>query len=352
MKSTRDAAGEFELRAPAVVVTSGGIGHNHELMRRNWPTDRVGAAPEHMISGVPAHVDGRMQGIAEGAGATMVNKDRMWAYVEGIHNWDPVWPDHAIRILPGPSSMWFDATGRPARGHVGRPRRRLDRRDEADPRDRPRLLVVRAHPVDHREGVRALRLRAEPRHHRQGPEVPRPEPARARARPARSRRSRSTASTSSWPTPSPSWSTGMNELARGPELDARRPRAADRRARPRGRQRLLQGRPGDGDPQRPPQPHRQADPRRQAAQDPRPGARPADRRTPQHPVPQDARRARDQPRRPVHGAPTARRVPGLYAAGEVAGFGGGGVHGYNALEGTFLGGCIFSGRAVGRALAR
>jgi predicted oxidoreductase len=41
--------------------------------------------------------------------------------------------------------------------------------------------------------------------------------------------------------------------------------------------------------------------------------------------------------------------PGLYAAGEVAGFGGGGVHGYNALEGTFLGGCIFSGRALARA---
>ena len=44
--------------------------------------------------------------------------------------------------------------------------------------------------------------------------------------------------------------------------------------------------------------------------------------------------------------------PGLYAAGEVAGFGGGGVHGYNALEGTFLGGCIFSGRAAGRAAAK
>lgn len=49
----------------------------------------------------------------------------------------------------------------------------------------------------------------------------------------------------------------------------------------------------------------------------------------------------------LDGAP----IEGLYAAGEVAGFGGGGVHGYNALEGTFLGGCIFSGRAAGRALA-
>jgi uncharacterized protein len=50
-------------------------------------------------------------------------------------------------------------------------------------------------------------------------------------------------------------------------------------------------------------------------------------------------------------AADGRPVAGLYAAGEAAGFGGGGVHGYRALEGTFLGGCIFSGRAAGRAAA-
>jgi predicted oxidoreductase len=50
----------------------------------------------------------------------------------------------------------------------------------------------------------------------------------------------------------------------------------------------------------------------------------------------------------MDGAP----VPGLFAAGEVAGFGGGGMHGYRSLEGTFLGGCVFSGRAAGRAAAR
>jgi uncharacterized protein len=44
-------------------------------------------------------------------------------------------------------------------------------------------------------------------------------------------------------------------------------------------------------------------------------------------------------------------LPGVYAVGEAAGFGGGGVHGYRALEGTFLGGCLFSGRTAGRALA-
>jgi predicted oxidoreductase len=45
-------------------------------------------------------------------------------------------------------------------------------------------------------------------------------------------------------------------------------------------------------------------------------------------------------------------VPGLFAAGEVAGFGGGGMHGYRSLEGSFLGGCLFSGREAGRAAAR
>src|SRR6476469_4847636 len=89
--SSRDAAGEFELRAPAVVLTTGGIGHNFDLIRRNWPTERLGNGPEYMISGVPAHVDGRMLQIAESAGANIVNRDRMWHYVEGIHNWDPVW---------------------------------------------------------------------------------------------------------------------------------------------------------------------------------------------------------------------------------------------------------------------
>ena len=64
-----------------------------------------------MLSGVPAHVDGRMLEIAKAAGANEINGDRMWHYVEGIHNWDPIWPMHAIRIIPGPSSLWFDARG-------------------------------------------------------------------------------------------------------------------------------------------------------------------------------------------------------------------------------------------------
>jgi uncharacterized protein len=109
--SSRKVVGDFTLRAQAVIVASGGIGGNHDLVRQNWPK-RLGVPPKFMISGVPEHVDGRMIGITEAAGARLINRDRMWHYVEGIRNWDPIWPRHGIRILPGPSSMWFDATGK------------------------------------------------------------------------------------------------------------------------------------------------------------------------------------------------------------------------------------------------
>jgi predicted oxidoreductase len=108
--SSRVETGEFSLRAQAVIVTSGGIGGNHDLVRSSWP-ERLGRPPKDMLSGVPAHVDGRMLGITETAGGRLINRDRMWHYVEGIENWNPIWPRHAIRILPGPSSLWLDARG-------------------------------------------------------------------------------------------------------------------------------------------------------------------------------------------------------------------------------------------------
>ena len=111
VSSSRKAIGDFTLRAQAVIVASGGIGGNDALVRQNWPA-WLGRPPASMISGVPEHVDGRMIGITEAAGARLINRDRMWHYVEGIRNWAPIWPRHGIRILPGPSSMWFDANGR------------------------------------------------------------------------------------------------------------------------------------------------------------------------------------------------------------------------------------------------
>jgi predicted oxidoreductase len=110
-QSSREVVGDFEYHAQSVIVSSGGIGGNLELVKKNWPTKRLGKAPEKMISGVPHHVDGKMIGIAKQAGANAINEDRMWHYTEGVKNFDPIWPSHGIRILPGPSSMWFDAEG-------------------------------------------------------------------------------------------------------------------------------------------------------------------------------------------------------------------------------------------------
>lgn len=108
--SSREVVGNFEYKASAVLVSSGGIGGNLEQIRKNWPS-RLGTPPKRMISGVPAHVDGRMLSITEKAGGRIVNRDRMWHYTEGIKNWNPIWGNHGIRILPGPSSIWLDATG-------------------------------------------------------------------------------------------------------------------------------------------------------------------------------------------------------------------------------------------------
>jgi len=109
-KSNRDVIDYFQYKAKAILVSSGGIGGNLDLVRDNWP-ERLGPPPKEMISGVPDHVDGRMLEITEKVGGRIVNRDRMWHYTEGIKNWNSVWPKHGIRILPGPSSLWFDAEG-------------------------------------------------------------------------------------------------------------------------------------------------------------------------------------------------------------------------------------------------
>ncbi|WP_105317243.1 FAD-binding dehydrogenase [Thermus tenuipuniceus] len=109
--SSRKPKGEFRLLAQAVVLTTGGMGANLNLVRRFWPR-RMGEPPRRMLSGVPDHVDGSGLFLAERAGAALVNLDRMWHYPEGVENYAPIWSHHGIRILPGPSALWVDATGR------------------------------------------------------------------------------------------------------------------------------------------------------------------------------------------------------------------------------------------------
>ncbi|GAA2084392.1 FAD-binding dehydrogenase [Aeromicrobium tamlense] len=350
VKSSRTVVGEFEHRAGAVVVTSGGIGHNHDLMRANWPTERIGAAPDHLISGVPAHVDGRMLQISEQAGGRIVNRDRLWSYTEGITNWDPIWPDHGIRILPGPSSMWFDANGRRLQGMSGVP--------GADTNGAMKQILATGHDYSWFVLTQSIIEKefalsgSEQNPDMTGRDIKFLLKSRlAKGAPGPVEKFKQHGVDFVVASSLDDLVVGMNEIARGPQLD---PTLLERQIVARDRE---FDNPFTKDVQvmaihnarrsrmdrivRVAKPHRILDPTK---------------------GPLIAVRLNILSRKTLGGLQTnldsqvlgqdGAPVPGLYAAGEVAGFGGGGVHGYNALEGTFLGGCIFSGRAAGLALAR
>jgi predicted oxidoreductase len=350
--SNRTEVGEFSFTAPAVIVTTGGIGANHDLVRRYWPA-RLGPPPASMVTGVPAYVDGRMLDIAAAAGARLVNRDRMWHYTEGVQNWDPIWPGHGIRVLPGPSSMWFDALGRrlPAPCLPGYDTvstlRHLRTTPELAGYDHSWFVLTRRivekefalSGSEQNPDITAKDRRAFLRERLLGKGAPGPVAAFIRrgadfvvGRTLEELVAR------------------MNALTDTPLLDPARIReqieARDRQiAHPYGKDAQVQGirnaRRYLGDRLgRVATPHRILDP----AAGPLIGVR-------LHVLTRKTLGGiqTDLDSRVL--GPDGSPVPGLYAAGEVAGFGGGGVHGYNALEGTFLGGCLFSGRAAGRAAA-
>lgn len=344
--SSREVAGAFELRAQAVIVTSGGIGGNHDLVRRNWP-ERLGTPPKKLLSGVPAHVDGLMLDVAAEAGGNLINGDRMWHYTEGIENWNPIWARHGIRILPGPSSIWLDATGNrlpvplfPGFDTLGTLEHIMRTGHEHTWFVLNQRIIGKEFTLSGSEqnpdltgrSVRGVLQRARA-------DVPAPVKAFMdqgadfvveRELPALVR--------------------GMNALTDEPLIDEaalhRTLTARDREitnpftkdsqitairgARSYLGDRLI----------RAAAPH--------AILDPAAG-------------PLVAVRLNILTRKSLGGLQTdlssrvlttsGEPLPGVYAAGEAAGFGGGGVHGYRSLEGTFLGGCLFSGRTAGRAAA-
>lgn len=346
VRSPQNIVGEFEVSADAVIVTSGGIGANHELVRKNWPA-RLGSPPKKMLSGVPDHVDGRMLGVSETAGASMINRDRMWHYVEGIANWNPIWTNHGIRILPGPSSLWLDAVGRrlpvplyPGFDTLGTLAHIMGTGHEYTWFILTQKIIEKEFALSGSEqnpdltgkSVRGVMGRA-----RGGA----PAPVRAfmergadfiveRGLHDLVRRMNSL-------TEEPLLDFAQVErevVARDRELDNTFTKdlqiTALRGARNYLGDKLI----------RVAKPHKLLDP---------------------DAGPLIAVRLNILTRKTLGGLETdlsarvlgadGEPLRGLYAAGEVAGFGGGGMHGYRALEGTFLGGCIFSGRTAGRAVA-
>jgi len=348
VQSSRVGVGEFEHRAAAVIVTSGGIGGNPDLVRENWPVERMGPAPRSMIRGVPAHVDGRMLAITERAGGSIVNRDRMWHYTEGIKNWDPIWPEHAIRIIPGPSSLWLDATGKrlPAPYYPGFDTLGTLRHIAGTGHDHTWFVLTRAivekefalSGSEQNPDITGKDLKLVLSRVKKGA----PGPVQAFLDHGEDFVQAGTLR---------ELVDAMNAISPGPQLDfaqvEREVAARDRQvANAFGKDMQLMA-VKNARAYKPDRIMRVAKPHR--LQDPAYG-------------PLIAVRLHLLTRKTLGGLETNLQsqvirsdgspFPGLYAAGEVAGFGGGGVHGYNALEGTFLGGCIFSGRAAGRALAR
>ncbi|MFC9788330.1 FAD-binding dehydrogenase [Rhodococcus sp. NPDC127528] len=348
VKSNRTPAGEFELRAQAVIVTSGGIGGNPDLVKANWPVERLGRAPERMITGVPAHVDGRMLGITESAGGNIVNRDRMWHYTEGIVNWDPIWPNHAIRIIPGPSSLWLDATGRrlpvplfPGFDTLATLQHILGTGHDHTWYILTQSIIEKEFALSGSE---------------QNPDMTGKDLKLLLGRVKKG----ATGPVEAFKQHGEDFVVrdnlrdlvdGMNAINPGPPLDyeqvEREVVARDREMDNAYSKDMQVMAIRNARSYLPDKVTRVAKPHK--LQDPAHG-------------PMIAVRLNLLTRKTLGGLETnldsqvirsdGSAFDGLYAAGEVAGFGGGGVHGYNALEGTFLGGCIFSGRAAGRALAR
>ena len=350
--SSRDTVGDFELRAQAVIITTGGIGGNHDIVRRSWPA-RMGTPPRSMITGVPAYVDGRMLDIAAGSGVRLVNRDRMWHYTEGVQNWDPIWPQHAIRILPGPSSMWFDALGRRL------PAPYLPGYDTLGT-----LRYLRTNPeiagYDHSWFILTQKIIEKEfalSGSEQNPDITNSdrvgmlrERLMSKGAPAPVEAFKSRGADFVVADTLDELVAMMNKLTDEPLLDPQGIRdqieARDRQiANPYSKDAQVQGirnsRRYLGDRiARTAAPHRILDP---------------------DAGPLIGVKLHILTRKTLGGIQTdlfsralgadCTPIDGLYAAGEVAGFGGGGVHGYNALEGTFLGGCLFSGRAAGRHAA-
>jgi predicted oxidoreductase len=348
-RSSRTEVGQFELHAPTVLLCTGGIGGNFDLIRENWP-DRLGRPPTRMISGVPEHVDGRMLAIAGRVGARLVNPDRMWHYTEGIENWDPVWARHGIRILPGPSSLWIDARGRrlPAPNFPG-----FDTLGT--------LAVLRDSGFDHSWFVLTQKILEKEfalSGSEQNPDLTRKDIRLTLQRmrtgaPAPVETFKERGADFVVAATLPELVEGMNKLAGEALID---PADLERQIVARDREidnpftkdlqvmAIRNARRFRGDRlARTAAPHKILDPKA---------------------GPLIAVRLSILTRKTLGGLQTdlsgqvlsrigpGRPVPGLFAAGELAGFGGGGMHGYRSLEGSFLGGCLFSGREAGRAIAR
>ena len=345
--SSRMEVGEFHYNAKAVIVASGGIGANLDLVRANWP-ERLGKPPKKMVTGVPAYVDGRMLAITEEAGGRIVNRDRMWHYTEGLKNWDPIWPNHGIRILPGPSSIWLDAEGN-----------RFTKPNFPGFDTLSTLEAIQKTGYDYSWFIltdKIIEKEFALSGSEQNPDLTNKSIVQVLKRilpgpPKPVQAFKENGEDFVVANNLQELVVGMNKLVGNDLLDFMKVKE----------QILARDHEIDNKFSKDPQVKAMHDARKYIGEKLVRVAKPHKILSPKT-GPLIAVRLNILTRKTLGGLQTNLNgavlsnegipVPGLYAVGEVSGFGGGGVHGYRALEGTFVGGCLFTGREVGRYLGR
>ncbi len=338
---------EYELAAQHVVIAAGGIGGNLELVRANWPAN-LGGPPAEILMGSHYYADGAMHAEAERLGANITHLERMWNYADAVRHPSPRRPLHGLKLIPPRSGLVLDPTGRRYGPTALIPtfdaHYALERMCE-DPRGYYWMICnwkIARRELDvsgsqHNPSIREKRLirfllgilLGKPTLVRYFVERC-PDFVTAHTLPELARR--------------------MAAVTEDDALDGEQMAAEVRRydaTVDRGKglfnddqlRRVAQLRNWRGD--------RLRTSRFQPIEDAKAGPLIAIRMTVL------ARKSLGGIQTDLEGRvlrPDGAVIPGLFAVGEAAGFGGGGVHGKRSLEGTFLGGCVFTGRVAARTI--
>jgi uncharacterized protein len=343
-----DGGEEYEVRGDAVVIAAGGVGGNLDIVRREWP-EEMGEAPEHILMGSHYYADGAMHEEVERIGGNVTHLNRMWNYADAVRHPEPRRPLHGLKLIPPRSGLLLDPTGRRYGPVPVMPTfdayYALERMCESDPKYSWLVcnFKIARRELDvsgsqHNPAIREKRL----------------------VRFVLSILLGKPGLVQHFIDKCPDFVTAgslselagrMAEVTGDGVLDAELMETEVRRyddMLARGKslwnddqvRRIAQLRNWRGDRLRTAKFQRIADP----------GAGPL-----------LAIRLQPMARKSLGGIqtdldarvlrPDGDPIPGLYAAGEAAGFGGGGLHGKRSLEGTFLGGCVFSGRIAAQAIA-
>lgn len=104
--------GAFRVEAAQTVICTGGIGGCPTRVRQHWDTSLYGPCPDTLLIGTPPCANGALHDQVQALGGQVVNLHQMWNYAAGIRHPQPQYPGHGLSLIPPRSALWLDAHGR------------------------------------------------------------------------------------------------------------------------------------------------------------------------------------------------------------------------------------------------